>query len=105
MSGRKALYFIFLCQAFLQETRSHMIYHVIKGAWGCFPNKRVDGSYWPSAHCLLQYTRPVNRASKALCAGSYLSYNGEESRTDDALHELKRSEAQTVSRLLIAAFD
>ena len=72
---------------------------------GISPNKRPDGSYWPSAHCLLQYTRPVNRASKALCAGSYLSYNGEESRTDDALHELKRSEAQTVSRLLIAAFD
>ena len=37
----KVLYFIFLCQAFLQETRSHMIYHVIKGAWGCFPNKRA----------------------------------------------------------------
>ena len=56
-------------------------------------------------HCLLQYTRPVNRVSKALCAGSCLSYNEEDSRTDDALHELKRSNVQTVSRLLIAAFD
>ena len=56
-------------------------------------------------HCLLQYTRPVNGVSKALCAGSYLSYNGEDSRTDEALHELKRSNVQTVSRLLIAAFD
>ena len=37
----KALYVNILCQAFLQETRSHMIYHVIKGAWGCFPNKRA----------------------------------------------------------------
>lgn len=55
--------------------------------------------------CLLQYTRPVNRVSKALCAGSCLSYNEEDSRTDDALHELKRSNVQTVSRLLIAAFD
>ena len=32
-----------------------MIYHVIKGVWGCFPNKRADGSYWPSAHCLPLY--------------------------------------------------
>lgn len=56
-------------------------------------------------HSLLQYTRPVNRVSKALCAGSCLSYNEEDSRTDDALHELKRSNVQTVSRLLIAAFD
>ena len=69
------------------------------------PQQARDGNYWPSAHCLLQYTRPVNRVSKALCAGSYLSYNGEDSRTDDALHEMKRSNVQTVSRLLIAAFD
>ena len=35
----RVLYFIFLCQAFLQETRSHMIYHVIKGDWGRFPQQ------------------------------------------------------------------
>ena len=39
----KALYFIFLCQAFLQETRSHMIYHVIKGDWGRFPQQ---AAFW-----------------------------------------------------------
>ena len=72
---------------------------------GISPNKRPDGNYWPKGPCLLQYTRPVNRVSKALCAGSCLSYNGEDSRTDDALHEMKRSNVQTVSRLLIAAFD
>ena len=46
----------------------------------------------PGLHCLLQYTRPVNGVSKALYAGSCLSYNGEDSRTDDALHEMKTLE-------------
>ena len=35
-----------------EKTRSRMVHHAIKGAWECFPNKRRDGSYWPSAHCL-----------------------------------------------------
>ena len=39
----RALYFIFLCQAFPQETRSHMIYHVIKGDWGRFPQQ---AAFW-----------------------------------------------------------
>ena len=47
--------------------------------------------------CLLQYVWPVHRVSKALYAGSYLSYNGEDSRTDTAFHEMKRSDVQTVS--------
>ena len=35
-----------------EKTRSRMVYHAIKGVWGCFPNKRRDGNSWPSAHCL-----------------------------------------------------
>ena len=56
----KALYVNILCQAFPQETRSHMIYHVIKEDWGCFPNKRADGDYWPSAHCLPILNKPAD---------------------------------------------
>ena len=39
----KALYVNILCQAFPQETRSHMIYHVIKGDWGRFPQQ---AAFW-----------------------------------------------------------
>ena len=88
-----------------EKTRSRMVHPCDqRGLGDASPTSRIL-DYGPRMHCLLQYTRPVNRVSKALCAGSCLSYNGEDSRTDDALHEMKRSNVQTVSRLLIAAFD
>jgi hypothetical protein len=59
------------------KTRSHMIYHVIKGDWGRFPNKHAVGYYWPSAHCLPLYLSapkmvhqnvPMKKASRAFWA-------------------------------------
>ncbi len=65
MSGRKALYFIFLCQAFLQETRSHMIYHVIKGALGMLP-QQARGWQLLAIRALLAslFERPKKGSSK-----------------------------------------
>ena len=62
----RVLYFIFLCQAFLQETRSHMIYHVIKGAWGCFPNKR--------AMAIIGHPRIACPSYRTLCGIKFCSY-------------------------------
>ena len=63
MSGRKALYFIFLCQAFLQETRSHMIYHVIKGDWGRFPQQ---AAFWVMGpECIACYSLPEKHVNAA----------------------------------------